>query len=127
MTGLLDTSVVIAMERGRPLATELLPDEALLSAVTIGELETGVHTAADDAERERRLGSLSTVRSEWVILPVDTEVAAVFGRLRAGLRGTGRRVRLHDLWIAATARAHGLPLYTQDADFEAMGIDVVRV
>jgi hypothetical protein len=27
----------------------------------------------------------------------------------------------------ATARAHGVPVFTQDADFDHLGIDVVRV
>jgi predicted nucleic acid-binding protein len=127
MRGLLDTSVLIALEQGRGVREADLPDEGAISVVTLGELETGIHTAADEAVRLRRLRSIENARARYTVLPVDEDVAAVFGKLRAGLRGSGRRVRLHDLWIAATARSHGVRLYTQDADFEAMGIAVVRV
>jgi predicted nucleic acid-binding protein len=43
--GLLDTSVFIAVEQGRPLASERLPDEAAISVITLAELELGVHRA----------------------------------------------------------------------------------
>jgi predicted nucleic acid-binding protein len=32
-----------------------------------------------------------------------------------------------DTWIAATARAHGVAVYSQDSDFEDLPVDVVRV
>jgi predicted nucleic acid-binding protein len=59
---------------------------------------------------------------------VDEAVASAFAALVAGARGAGRRARVQDMWIAATARAHGVPLFTQDADFDHLpGLDVVRV
>ena len=36
--GLLDTSVFIASESGRPLAVELMPQESAISVVTLAEL-----------------------------------------------------------------------------------------
>ena len=51
--GLLDTSVFIARESGRPLGT--LPSAAAISVVTIAELHLGVLMADRSAVRVRRL------------------------------------------------------------------------
>ena len=50
---------------------------------------------------------------------------------RRALAQAGRRMNVNDLWIAATARANDLPVYTQDDDLDVLGevcgIRVVRV
>lgn len=128
MKGLLDTSVFIADEQGRALLAERLPDEAAVSVVTLAELELGVHLANSDAVRAKRLRTLGAVRATYAALPVDGAVASAFAELVAAARRTGRRPRVQDTWIAATARAHEVPVYSQDADFVGLpGVDVVRV
>jgi predicted nucleic acid-binding protein len=55
-------------------------------------------------------------------------VASAYARLAASEIAAGRRPRVHDTWIAATALAHGVAVWTRDADFTAFaGVDVVRV
>jgi predicted nucleic acid-binding protein len=125
--GLLDTSVFIADEQGRELATDRLPDEAAISVVTLAELALGVHTAASEAVRGGRLRTLQAVQSTYVALPVDELVASAFAELVATARRAGRRPKVQDTWIAATARAHAVAVYTQDADFDELSVDVVRV
>jgi predicted nucleic acid-binding protein len=125
--GLLDTSVFIADEDGRPLASDRLPDEAAISVVTLAELELGVHMAASEAVRGVRLRTLQATQSTYVALPVDAAVASAFAELVATARRAGRRPRVQDTWIAATARAVGVPIYTQDSDFDDLSVDVVRV
>ncbi len=127
MRGLLDTSVFIADEEGRPLASDRLPDEAAISVVTLAELELGVHMAASEAVRGRRLRTLQVTQSTYVALPVDEAVASAFAELVATARAAGRRPRVQDTWIAATARAVGVAVYTQDHDFDELAVDVVRV
>ncbi len=128
MRGVLDTSVFIAGEQGRQLAAERLPAEAAISVVTLAELELGVHLAESDEHRARRLATLSAVQANYAALPIDQSVAAAFTLLVAGARRGGRRPRVQDCWIAATASAHGVALYTQDSDFDQMpGVQVVRV
>jgi predicted nucleic acid-binding protein len=34
---------------------------------------------------------------------------------------------VQDAWIAATAQAHGVAVYTQDTDFDELPVDVVQV
>lgn len=127
MRGVLDTSVFIAGEQGRELATELLPDEAAISVITIAELELGVHMAGAEEIRGRRLRTLQSLRETYVALPIDEAVASAFAELVAIARRGGRRPRVQDAWIAATARAHGVAVYSQDGDFDDLAVDVVRV
>lgn len=128
--GLLDTSVFIALESGRPINAEALPDEGLICPVTIAELQAGVLIATDVDVRARRLATLEST-ADIEILAIDAIVAAEWARLRVHLAETGRRVNVNDLWIAATASANGLPVVTQDDDFDSLvgvtGLDVIRV
>jgi len=125
--GLLDTSVFIADEQARPLAAERLPDQAAISVVTLAELELGVHLAASEAVRGKRLRTLQAAQATYVALPVDAAVASAFAELVATARRAGRRPKVQDAWIAATARAHAVAVYSQDSDFDELSVDVVRV
>jgi predicted nucleic acid-binding protein len=125
--GLLDTSVFIADEQGRQVASDRLPEEAAISVVTLAELELGVHMAASEEVRGRRLRTLQATQSTYVALPVDEAVASAFAELVATARRGGRRPKVQDTWIAATASAHAVAVYTQDSDFDELSVDVVRV
>lgn len=128
--GVLDTTVFIADESGRPLDTARLPHESAVSVVTLAELQAGVLAAADTDTRATRLATLDLL-SDLELLPVDDAVAVAWAHLRVRLAELGRRANVNDLWIAATALAHGIPVVTQDADFDALdgvaGLTVVRV
>lgn len=127
MRGLLDTSVFIADEQGRKLNAGQLPDEAAISVVTLAELELGVHVAASEQARGRRLRTLQATQATYVALPATEAVASAFAEIVAIARRAGRRPKVQDAWIAATARANGVAVYTQDGDFEELAVDVVRV
>ena len=115
LRGLLDTSVVIA-------AGEVeLPDESAISVATLAELHFGVHLARSADVRALRLRRLTEIESRFAALPIDEEVARTYGDLARLTLAAGRKVRTRviDLFIAATARAHGVTLYTRNAkDFE---------
>jgi predicted nucleic acid-binding protein len=121
--GILDTSVFIAKETGRPLAE--LPDAAAVSVVTFAELHLGVLMAQGSAVRARRLRTLTMVQNTFEPLPIDPEVARTFAELVAEARRYRKRPKIMDTWIAATAVAHDIPVYTQDEDF--VEIPKVRV
>jgi predicted nucleic acid-binding protein len=128
--GLLDTSVFIASESGRPLVDTMLPSRSFVSVITLAELRAGVLAAATTGIRARRLATLESV-SGLEPLTVDSRAAAEWARLRFELHEAGRRVNVNDLWIAAIAAANDLPVVSQDAGFEALadlgGPAVIRV
>jgi predicted nucleic acid-binding protein len=128
--GLLDTSVFIAREDGRVLQSDRLPEQSLVSVVTLAELQAGVLAAADTATRQRRLVT-AQLAAEVAPLPIDVAAAAQWARLRVLVHEAGRRIGVNDLWIAAVALAHDLPVITQDADFDLLDelglAEVVRV
>jgi predicted nucleic acid-binding protein len=112
--GLIDTSVVIDLER---IAPSDLPAEVAVSAVTMAELAAGPHATADAAERARRQDRLQRAEATFEPLPVDAAVARAYGRVYAAVGVAGRKARGRravDLFIAATAVAAGLPLYTRN-------------
>ena len=115
--GLLDTSVFIARESGRPISK--LPQRVALSVVTIGELQLGVFNAGDAATRARRADTLALARAADPI-PVSEAVMVTWARLVADCRTAGVQgaVKLTDALIAATAIEHGLPVVTRDAVFD---------
>jgi len=113
--GLLDTSVVIATEVFR------VPQEAAISAATLAELHFGVHLAKDDEIRTLRLRRSTELESRFAALPIDERVARAYGELASITVRAGRKVRTRvvDIFIAATARVHGVTLFTKNpADFE---------
>jgi len=115
--GLLDTSVFIANEDDRPLGA--LPERVKISVITIGELQLGVLNAADDEIRARRADTLALARAADPV-PVGEAIMVTWARLAADCRAAGihRAVKLTDALIAATAVEHGLPVVTQDGDYE---------
>lgn len=125
--GLADTSLFIANEAGRRLDTARVPSRIAVSTITYGELRLGVLAAPDLATRERRLATLIHV-AQLDLVPVDQAVAEAWAALRARLKEQGRAMKVNDSWIAATANALGVPVVTQDGDFEGIeGLEVLKV
>ncbi len=123
---LLDTSVVIDLPG---IARDVLPEELVVSAVTLAELAAGPHATDDPAERAARQQLLQWVEGTFDPLPFDTAAARAYGVVYAAVRATGRtsRRRVSDLQIAAIAAANELPVVTRNlADFAGL-TDVVDV
>lgn len=128
--GLVDTSVVIDLER---VAAEDLPHELAIAAVTLAELAAGPHATADPIERARRQERLQRTEATFDPLAFDAAAARAYGRIYAAVVSSGRKARGRraiDLLIAATALAADLPIYTRNpSDFEGLGglVDVSAV
>lgn len=123
--GVLDTSTVVFLGRLRP---DDLPGEPLITAVTLAELSVGPLVATSRKERVARQAVVQQAEADFRPLPFDVDAARAFGRVAASLRASGRKVRArsYDAMIAATAIAHGLPLYTVNpGDFSGIeGLEV---
>jgi predicted nucleic acid-binding protein len=127
--GILDTSTVILLPRIDDAT--LLPEEPLITAITLAELTVGPLVATSDEERSARQAHLQQAEADFDPLPFDANAARAFGQVAASLRRSGRKptARAYDAMIAATAIANELPLYTcNPTDFANIaGLDVVAV
>lgn len=127
--GVLDTSTVILLQRLTDPAA--LPDEPLITAITLAELAVGPLAADDGRERAARQAHLQQAEADFDPLPFDASCARAFGSVAASFRRSGRKTtaRAYDALIAATALAAGLPVYTcNPGDFSGIdGLQVVEV
>ena len=119
--GLIDTSVVIDLERIDP---SRLPVELAISSLTMAELAAGPHATNDAGERARRQDRLQRAEAVFDPLPFDAEAARAHGRVFAAISSSERKARgarAVDLLIAATACSVGIPLYTRNfEDFRGL-------
>lgn len=127
--GLLDTSVLIAREEDSEFESSL-PQEIAISVATLAELHFGVLVAKDDETRQIRLRRLGIIEATLQPIPIDAPIARAFAAVAQAVKAAGRqpRARIMDLWIAATALALRIPLYTRNPqDFEGLqGLIEVR-
>jgi predicted nucleic acid-binding protein len=125
----LDTSTVILL--GRLSDAAALPDEPLITAVTLAELSVGPLVASDEHERAARQVHLQQAEADFDPLPFDAAAARSFGQVAPSLRRAGRKpaARAYDAMIAAIAMANGLPIHTcNPGDFaDIEGLTVVAV
>ncbi len=131
MAVLIDTSVLVDRERGAgsSLLEDLLGnEERAVSVITVSELLHGVHRAKG-ATRARRHAFVEHVLAAFDALPITEQVARVHAETWASLTARGVAIGAHDLWIAASALAHGFGVVTKDgADFSRVpGLRVVEV
>jgi predicted nucleic acid-binding protein len=125
-SALIDTSVLIGWENDR-FDKEEMPSSVSVSVVTVAELRLGVLMAGSLEARARRMATLRLAES-LEPLGVDDAAADAWAVLVASLRGAGRKVPVNDSWIAATAIARGIPVATQDDDYDGIpGLTVIRL
>jgi predicted nucleic acid-binding protein len=124
---LADTSIFIGLEATRFDVARFTDYEWGVSAVTLGELRLGVLQAKDPDAVSRRLSTYQLAQ-RFQPLAVDEEVSEAWALLVSRLRAAGRKAPINDSWIAATAIAHGVPIVTQDSDYDEMpGLEVIRL
>ena len=113
---LLDTNICIYAMNGRypELNRKLLsvhPDDILISAITVGELEYG---AAKSKWGESTRQKLCCVLANYTVIPFVQSDAVLFGRLRARLAAAGTPIGAYDLMIAAQGVSRDLTVVTHN-------------
>ena len=117
---LVDTDVLshIAWRRpqGQPFAPLLHGKVPFVSFVTVGEMYFGAEKAGWG---EPRVAKMEAILMRYIVIPGTYEVARQYGLVK---RAFLDQVDENDMWIAATALAHELPVMTNNLrHFEPMG------
>ena len=123
---LLDTSVVIpyfkgdAALRGNFLASPTL----YLPQTVLGELYCGANLSRNPV---RGVAQIQNFLNAVVVLSPGVATAESYGRIRAQLARAGTPIPENDIWIAALALEHQLPLAARDAHFDRVnGLQVLQ-
>ena len=114
--GVLDTNTLLLLSRVSDASA--LPEEPLITAITLAELSVGPLVATSETVREARQAHVQQAEADFDPLPFDAAAARAFGRVGASLRRAGRKpaARAYDAMIAAIAIAADLPLHTCNPD-----------
>jgi predicted nucleic acid-binding protein len=90
-------------------------------------LRLGVLQARGAEAASRRLSTYQLAQ-RFEALAVDETVSDAWALLISRLSAAGRKAPINDSWIAATALAHGVPIVTQDSDYDSMpDVQVIRI
>jgi tRNA(fMet)-specific endonuclease VapC len=114
---LIDTNLLVDVERGDAASQpQLFPsdEDCAISVITVSELLHGVHRA-QGAVRVRRRAFVEHILAGLEAIPITEPVARVHAEIWSDLAERGQPIGAHDLWIAATALAHGLGLATRNS------------
>jgi tRNA(fMet)-specific endonuclease VapC len=115
---LIDTDMLVDLERGvvNPEVENAIGDEdRAISVITVSELLHGVHRASG-AQRTRRRAFVEHLLGGMRAIEITEQIARVHADIWAQLAAKGQLIGAHDLWIAATALAHGMGIATGNAD-----------
>ena len=127
MTFLLDTNAVSEWVKPRPNPGLMKwmesadEDRVFVSVISLVELRYGVERMPAGSRRsriEQWLQHELPLRFERRILPVDTQVAELWGQTVARSEAVGRPIGVMDAFLAATAETYELTLVTRNvSDF----------
>jgi tRNA(fMet)-specific endonuclease VapC len=117
---ILDSSVIIAAERGGSTVEHLIErvikttgdQEAALSAIGLTELIHGIYRAQTAAQRLRRESFLSELLADLTVYPYTKETALLAGKLDGEQQSKGVIIPFPDLLIGATALSLGYSVLT---------------
>ena len=114
---ILDTNALSAFADGMaPVLQQIAAaDELHVPVIVLGEYRFGITTSRRRREYERWL---ARGRSFWNVLPLVEETATNYASIRQELKSAGAPLPANDVWIAALARQHHLPILSRDVHFD---------
>ena len=112
---LLDTVIVVAYFNRDPLILQHLQSSTfVVPSVVIGELFFGAYHSGRAAKNVQQVRAFV---ARNVILSCDEVTGDYYGQIKQQLAAKGRPIPENDIWIAALAMQHALPLVTRDGHF----------
>ena len=116
---ILDTNALSAFVDGDPAVGEVLRRQtrAAIPVIVLGEFRYGIALSRLRSSYE---GWLDSHLSRFDVLPVTEETAAAYATVRVSLKRSGRAIPANDVWIAALALQHRLPVLSRDEHFDVV-------
>jgi tRNA(fMet)-specific endonuclease VapC len=114
---ILDTNALSAWLDGDPAIEMRLAAASLvtLSVIVMGEYRFGVLFSRNRDEYEQRI---ARIEADLPVLGTDSRTARHYAGIRKELKTAGTPIPWHDLWIAAQARQHAMPILSRDTHFD---------
>jgi tRNA(fMet)-specific endonuclease VapC len=114
---ILDTNAISAMAEGDTALGKVLPDvwSQFIPVICLGEYRSGIIRSRARRELERWLSLLAGSRR---VLPIDLGTTLFYAEIVVDLRGRGCMIPMNDVWIAALAQQHELPVLSRDTHFD---------
>jgi predicted nucleic acid-binding protein len=114
---LLDTNAISAWaEQEAGFLKALRKDWAwYLPSIALGEYRFGLVKSNRRTALEEWLAG---IQAACTVLNADAVTAKHYAEIRASLQGANRSIPYHDIWIAALAIQHTLPVMSRDAHFD---------
>lgn len=124
MVAVFDTNILVdLLRKQREAPTKILIyTEIYIPTIVVGELLFGASISVKPAESR---SDVMTLLNKGIILDANIGVAEAYVEVRKHLQIQGKPIPENDIWIAATAHAHGLKLVTRDQHFS--NIDFLNV
>jgi tRNA(fMet)-specific endonuclease VapC len=116
---ILDTNALSAFADGVPPVVQQIAaaDELHIPVIVLGEYRFGIATSRRQREYE---AWLARGRAFWNVFPVVEETAVHYASIRLQLKKAGAHLPGNDVWIAALARQHDLPVLSHHAHFDTV-------
>src|SRR5437868_200985 len=105
------------MAEGETALEKVLPDVGLqfIPVICLGEYRAGVIQSKVRKELERWLEMLERSRN---VLRLEVSTTHLYASIIVDLRQRGRMIPINDIWIAALALQHGLPVLSRNSHFD---------
>ena len=115
---LIDTNIYSSAMRGDTEVVRLLRrvSHIGISSISVGELLSGFKGGNKEQKNRKEL-DIFLDSPRVALYPVTQETAEHYSSVLTRLKQKGTPIPTNDIWIAATALQHGLPLYTLDKHF----------
>ena len=122
---ILDTNALSAWAEGRPAVEASLraADRLVVPSIVLGEYYFGIRQSR---HRNRYEDWLRRYLPLAEIAAVTNATADAYAAIRLELKRSGNPLPSNDVWIAALARQHVLPVLSNDAHFD-MVADIERI
>lgn len=119
MDVILDTNALSAIAEGEAAAVEQMSRarQIAIPVIVLGEYRFGIAQSRKAAEYERWLLRMTATCQ---VLHVDETTAVAYARVRLSLSRAGTPIPSNDLWIAALAGQHEMPVLSNDRHFDAV-------